>query len=537
MDELSYIELFAGCGGMSLGLDSTGMRRLLSNELSPMAAETYAYNLLGVDLSLSSFRELPESRRKVRWLQSRYEARFTDRRLQENPLEFCEQPRRDSEISAPGLAGSLIVGDIRALNRYEEENGALLAGQEVDVVSGGPPCQSFSMAGLRQYGNQRNRLPWEFANFVARHQPRLVVLENVSGIMRPFTDDDGQKVHVWFEVAKAFAAKGYVPLCLHVNAVRVGVAQNRPRFLMFAVHHDQLALVKRNLGESSWVMSLGEALRAGGEQVRFDPKNPAHHVIDLASVQIDMRLENSLLAQCFRSIDTFATVEDAIDDLIGPEWAGQAGYAQLLSQTLGAHVRSAAPWDAGWSPRNNQHRGHTSKVQARFRLYQAVEELASNGGPTERAAGRAIFDRVKGKTLQDPKAADLQLALDLSGRGLPLINTRGHEVTSVDELRALLHELVTHKHTQKALGRQRPAPAALSIPDDACHYQLLRTLSVREMARIQSFPDEFVFRSQPTTGGHRRRFQVPQYTQVGNAVPPRLARQIGLFAQALLKRS
>jgi DNA (cytosine-5)-methyltransferase 1 len=47
------------------------------------------------------------------------------------------------------------------------------------------------------------------------------------------------------------------------------------------------------------------------------------------------------------------------------------------------------------------------------------------------------------------------------------------------------------------------------------------------MARIQSFPDNFVFRSKITTGGQMRKFEVPQYTQVGNAVPPLLGLQLG----------
>ncbi len=48
--ELSFIELFAGCGGMSLGLISAGFKFFMGNELSPMAAETYSYNLLGENL-------------------------------------------------------------------------------------------------------------------------------------------------------------------------------------------------------------------------------------------------------------------------------------------------------------------------------------------------------------------------------------------------------------------------------------------------------------------------------------------------------
>ena len=56
------------------------------------------------------------------------------------------------------------------------------------------------------------------------------------------------------------------------------------------------------------------------------------------------------------------------------------------------------------------------------------------------------------------------------------------------------------------------------------------------MARIQSFPDEFEFRSKVTTGGTSRRFEVPQYTQVGNAVPPLLGRALGLTVASILAR-
>ena len=55
------------------------------------------------------------------------------------------------------------------------------------------------------------------------------------------------------------------------------------------------------------------------------------------------------------------------------------------------------------------------------------------------------------------------------------------------------------------------------------------------MARIQSFPDNFVFRSKVTTGGKMRKFEVPQYTQVGNAVPPLLGLALGKSVAELLK--
>ena len=54
------------------------------------------------------------------------------------------------------------------------------------------------------------------------------------------------------------------------------------------------------------------------------------------------------------------------------------------------------------------------------------------------------------------------------------------------------------------------------------------------MARFQSFPDWFEFKSKVTTGGKMRKFEVPQYTQVGNAVPPILAFELGKCIKKIL---
>ena len=72
-----------------------------------------------------------------------------------------------------------------------------------------------------------------------------------------------------------------------------------------------------------------------------------------------------------------------------------------------------------------------------------------------------------------------------------------------------------------------PAPTITTLPDDVLHYSEPRILTVRESARLQSFPDWFQFKGKYTTGGDRRTKECPRYTQVGNAVPPYLARAIG----------
>jgi DNA (cytosine-5)-methyltransferase 1 len=73
------------------------------------------------------------------------------------------------------------------------------------------------------------------------------------------------------------------------------------------------------------------------------------------------------------------------------------------------------------------------------------------------------------------------------------------------------------------------------LPDDILHYSEPRILSVREYARLQSFPDWYAFKGKYTTGGDRRVRECPRYTQVGNAVPPFLAECLGRLIKGLAK--
>ena len=242
---MNHIELFAGCGGLSLGLETAGFELVLANELSPMASETFAYNHLKADLCSE------ENTEKVLWLSSKYSRDQMKSRLRENPMTaagLTSEHVSDLEEINPSddqLSRSLLVGSIRDLNELLDRNIHGLKERisngfgkgEIDLVSGGPPCQSFSLAGMRDHSSERNQLPWEFAKFVEHVQPKIALLENVTGILRPF-NIEGKKYFAWFEVAKAFCKIGYTPLCLHVNAKYAGVAQNRPRFIMIALRED-----------------------------------------------------------------------------------------------------------------------------------------------------------------------------------------------------------------------------------------------------------------------------------------------------------
>ena len=90
------------------------------------------------------------------------------------------------------------------------------------------------------------------------------------------------------------------------------------------------------------------------------------------------------------------------------------------------------------------------------------------------------------------------------------------------------------KRSTTPLDDQAPAPTVTTLPDDLVHYSDARTMSVREHARLQSFPDWFSFRGPYTTGGRQRRDACPRYTQVGNAVPPLFAEALGRTLRGLL---
>lgn len=107
-------------------------------------------------------------------------------------------------------------------------------------------------------------------------------------------------------------------------------------------------------------------------------------------------------------------------------------------------------------------------------------------------------------------------------------NRRG--VTLNSEERKTLR---TKKRNVVVLDPKKPSHTLTTLPDDLLHYNEPRILTVREYARLQSFPDWFVFRGKYTTGGEMRKKECPRYTQVGNAVAPFVAEVLGIALKSL----
>lgn len=532
--QLKHIELFAGCGGMSLGLGASGFDLYMANELSPMAGETFAFNLFGENLF-----QLSEEKKKsenVLWIRSMFPDENLKDRLRENPFDFSKSKHTDIN-SKTGFANKLVIGNIDHFLNYLAHNKSVchrLRKQNIDLLSGGPPCQGFSLAGKRVKEDYKNLLPLSFAKFAGIVQPKVVLLENVKGITSPFETDDGVKHYAWLEVAKAFSLKGFVPVCMLLNSKYFGVPQNRPRFILFAFRKDvfeKLKSQKNNSDLTNQILynSLLFYNKVHSKRKRLDEIKLTD--ISLYDIESDpVFFDGKILPKLRTKEAEFLNAVDAIGDITSTK---KKYKLEKIKNKYALHL--AKLFKSKFETRfeelqNHEHRKHNFKVKARFRLYQALNNL--NG--MRQDAMQVISGKCeKEDVLQKVYKAFKEEALLISSDEIEIFD----RPKSLNYFKNYLKQIQSKKHSQRAIRNNEPAPAQMTIPDDFCHYSAneLRTLTVREMARFQSFPDWFVFRSKITTGGQQRSFEVPQYTQVGNAVPPLLAYELGKTICKLLR--
>ena len=527
--KLRHIELFAGCGGMSLGLESAGFELFFANELSPMAAETFAYNLLNENLeTLAAEKKEPS---KSIWIKSKYPKTELSKRLRENPFEAKNYHETDLSPK-DDLERKLLVGDIDELLKWLTSNPQVVKSikkQNITLLSGGPPCQSFSLAGKREKNNAKNLLPLSFAKFAGLVKPKIVLLENVKGITSAFAENE-KKYHAWFEVAKAFALEGYAPVCMMLNSKYFGVAQNRPRFILLAIREDLVKKLSKMKKDDRLKESLKFFKTVNANKESLD--NISMDLLKYYDIESNAYLYNGFLfPKITTPFDQQVTALSAIDDLREIDTTKynskiKNDYRDKLNNVFEAHASFNGLIG------NHEPRKHSFNVKARFRLYQVISQFV-NGNK------KIAFDAILGKKLENNELK--KLTEEISKYDILFHDEQTEwykELKNPRQVEAYFTSIATRKHSQRALRKNEPAPAQLTIPDDLCHYDKdqLRTLTVREMARLQSFPDWFRFRSKATTGGTCRKFEVPQYTQVGNAVPPLLAKALGETIINILKQ-
>ena len=167
----TYIDLFAGCGGLSLGMEKAGFSIIFFNELMPVFASTYLYN------------------RNI-------------------------------------LDGHYFIGDINDLNRKLDDYSHLWNDIDsgVDLVSGGPPCQGFSMANRqRVIDDPRNNLYKAYLTFLRAVRPKFFIMENVKGM--------AQRISEIKDDFREYLGENYVFDYRILKAQEFGVPQNRERLI------------------------------------------------------------------------------------------------------------------------------------------------------------------------------------------------------------------------------------------------------------------------------------------------------------------
>lgn len=358
------IELFAGSGGLMLGLERAGFHTLLANEIHPHPCMTLRHNFPNRPVIEGSIKDFTGS----------------------------------SLLKAAGYSDDLIG--------------------KITLIAGGPPCQGFSNAGLKNKADPRNTLIGDFLRIVKDLQPEYFLLENVTGLL---TLHDGE---LFENVLNEIRATGYQFSYKVLCAADYGVPQMRRRLIVL------------------------------GSRDGFPPPHPepTHRAPN------DENLFSAFLPK-------YVTCKEALADL--PEVkSGETAtrYTKKPKTSYQQLMREKAA---------KVHNHEASKHRAETAAYYA------------------------------------------------LVPPGGNAMHIPDHLR------------KKKVGMQRWPLNGISRtittePTDFLHPTLHRIPTVREMARIQSYPDHYVFLGQRTTGNKMRRLgYCSQTQQVGNSVPPLLAEAIG----------
>lgn len=457
---MKYVDLFSGCGGLSLGIERAGGDLLLAVEKSDMAARTLYHNFFQPILNTGDWQAYLE-----------------------HPLEI--QAKHGVAVSELGC-----VLESDALM-------AELAAENLDLVVGGPPCQGFSLAGRRNPDDVRNKLPWEYLAFVERTSPKAVVIENVVGMSHRFSTAEDSAFNQ-LQQALRETGPGYEVQGVAVNAVHYGAPQSRPRLMIIGLRSD--------IAEAKGIRSTGDLWRSA-----FADELPNSSVPSLAPQPTVAR-------------DEAPTIADAIADLqsVLPE------VHSARTEKFRSQIRAKETWGLPSSrshrigPGNQNPRRHSPKTQDRFRMYQWMRD---NSIPP-----RLLTDIARGVTTDD------EVLQRMKGVEFPAVALDGTKIAeNSHEVLREMKRLATKKHSQKALNWNTQAPTVVTLPDDYVHPSVPRIFTVRELARFQGFPDDFEFQGKETTGSLRRRVEVPQYSQVGNAVSPFLAHAVGrMIAQVLV---
>lgn len=367
------------------------------------------------------------------------------------------------------LTGDIIHDRIASLEMFKGKKIP-----DIDLMIGGPSCQGFSRAGRRDKNDPRNMLFGEYVRVINQIRPKYIVLENVEGFM------DMQFMGYEGITGIKYPDGSVTPDLLQSELKEIGYQTLEPQILNAA---DYGVPQRRRR-----VIFIG--YREGAKVPSYPkPTTPNKHL----------------------------TLKDAIGDLILDENIRNA----VNSRKSHYQVESRNGRTPGMDGKPIQLKGELSCTKLP-NATPIVTERFSLFLPGE--SGSNLRKRIKEQGID---LNNVPLLVDLCCEKLgwtkkQVINNFANSKVDDDAIDVLL----TKKNIRQRWDGKQPSATIVSIADDYISPWEPRTFSVREMARCQSFDDSFEFLGKVTTGGLSRRVEVPQYTQVGNAVPPLLAKAV-----------
>ena len=592
------------------------------------------------------------------FMQAYTDDKYYDFRLASDINENCELTHRVRYNKMLGLDTKFMCQDIMEdsfLPNLLKEIG----NQEIDVVTGGPSCQSFSLAGRRKKLDKRDDLFFHYLKVIKALRPKYFVMENVKGIL---TKDEGRiKERILREIrsivddarmnqlyafledvlkpqmpASLYYAL-YIRLCMETSTDN----WDKQNEIFFENLEQQLKDVTKHLpysvsksDESVNTIRHGLLLLKMKQQrdsIRkqvIQLKTSAHidndTFMDGYNAIIETISDEQILEKTLDAVDKVANMGDCMDEAQSLKKS-----LEILTSTFDECIE----YIQEQLKDNTDLLNHLNEMMKEIRLYNIEEPfvlLSSNYGVPQNRE-RVVFIGCRNDqevikeipaTVSDSEKVKVYEALwdlDMIGNGetitsykKPKLNSKfedtkiqraiqgepdergllfsewsrigrlGHRFTFDNEPFYVLNmseldkpnkyqhmELFNHQTSQqndkvrerlriiaehgdyddakaelkeKGLESQKrnyvvlnplgQSPTVCTMPDDFIHYSAYRPTTVREMARLQSFDDSFVFQGKRQTGGNNRQKEIPQYTLVGNAVPPLMARAI---ANTLLK--
>lgn len=409
-ENLNFLDLFAGAGGLSEGFIQAGYEPIAHVESDSAACFTL------------------RTRMAYHWLanagQSAIYADYLNGLVSRQELYNAVPPTITQSVLNYEICSETLSNLFHVLD-------SLLGERKLDLIIGGPPCQAYSLIGRardkrKMKADRRNYLYWFYAQFLRRYQPNYFVFENVTGLLSA-TDADG-KLH-FDAMREVFRETGYETEFKILSCERFGVLQKRKR----------IVLVGRKGRKSGFFP----------DPIEWDP----------------------------------GTIVNEVFDDLPPLSAGEgsASPCRLKSYT-GSWLYDAGIRNDSLPVTWHEARPHTEQD---LEIYRTAVELWNKR--RERLDYNSLPERLK---------------------------THNHRRSFIDRFKVVASDL-PFSHTVVA-----------HISKDGHYYihpdlKQNRSITPREAARLQTFPDDYYFESKNGIPA-----RTPAYRQIGNAVPVLLARTL-----------